>query len=394
MILCFKTGNCDIAYLKTAEGVLMRRLVKPVPKPLLVKSASSKSGKGGFVCPSSEVFLAWSLFLVSSVAWIGATKTLLRGDLPVTVLLAKTVVTFVFLLGQSMLGLSEIAPLATEDAMWWQGLALLHTICKLTVLVSLSVCSLPLFCAVACLAALGYSWASVGKPEESSPGSVVLGAVVLVGVVLLGFQTGSRLSSVSWAAIGGSIVSFWLLLFFQRRGAAALWNDQSAGSSTMEFYISLGSFPILVGLYCWGSEDTNLGLFSVFAAAPFSELSGMGKALLVVVVVLENIKVRTNRKKKKKKKKRNHCTHQCLEKSRTGSQLLTRASIRLFVGTELLANFVSLLLSSMGLSPFASGDSSVLAVVCLLVVSMCAVAFVPKHALSTKKIHLRDSPEH
>ncbi len=66
---------------------------------------------------------------------------------------------------------------------------------------------------------------------------------------------------------------------------------------------------------------------------------------------------------------------------------MSRASIRICVGSELFANFTVLLLGNSGLGIFGQGDASVLAIVMVLVLSLCAAAFVPKHALSKPKHH-------
>ncbi len=260
----------------------MRRPIKP-PKPLPVKVASSSAKSKGHFYPSHEVLVSWFLFVLSSAAWLGASKLLLRSDhQPVTVLLAKTALTLVLLLGQSLFWGNELAPLNTEELMWWQGIAALHTCARLLLLVVLSLCSLPLFCALSCLCVLGHGL----RAEESSPGNVVLGAVVLAGVVLFGAQNASRLSGGGFAAVGLAVICVWLLLFIQRRAATAM---DATSSATAEFYVSVGSFPILVGLYAWSS--TGHGFFSFFAVAPWSDISGTGKLLVLLVVILENVKV-------------------------------------------------------------------------------------------------------
>jgi hypothetical protein len=347
----------------------MRRVKPPKPLPLVASASLQKTSKSkGFVCPSSALFVSWLVFVISCVLLLGVTKYMLRTDPPATILLSKTVVTILFLLGKMLLlgigSSADVGSLVREDVFWWQGVGALHTLSKLTSLVGFAVCSLPLFCASACLSALGHGFTSSKQHnDDSSSGNVVLGAVVVVGVLVVGFQNASKVSGHVFVGLGVSALSFWIYLYVWKRSSV---DEQAKHSQNSDFFLSLFGMPILVCVYSWSVDTKSLGLFSFFCLVPLFEMSGSSKLLLGVVLLLEEVK------------------------SRAGNQLLSKSSARVFVGSELVSNMIALLLGVAGVSPFAQKtDSSVWGVVVVVLMTCSAVALVPRNNVIAKRLHMQ-----
>jgi hypothetical protein len=377
----------------------MRRAA--LPKALLVKPQQATGGgksnnkKRLLSCPSSEALVFSVLFVFAAVILMAITRTVLSHHPPLTVLTSKTMLTGAVLLGQNaLLGGDLIGPLVWEDALWWQAVAALHMLAKLTLLVGLQSVSFAVVCGFACLAALGYGFAPK-TADGGSPESVVLGAGVVGGIVVLALQDAGRFSGLVYAALVTWAVASWAYLYLVKLSSPAALTknlpERCSATATTDFYVSCGSLPLLVGMYWWMGGDATGASKALSAAAtaagmamgweapegpvivsgsswvgsffvPFADMSVADKVLLVGAVFLEQVK------------------------TRLGARILAKSSLRFFVGTELFSDVIILVLGGAGTraSPSYEG-ATVVALIAVLGTTLFAVVFIPREPHAPKK---------
>ncbi len=345
----------------------MRRAVpKPlVPKPTQLAASGKASKRKTLTCPSSEAIVVAVLFVCTAVLLLAVTRAVLSRHQAVTVLTAKTLLSGAVLLLQNVFcGGELLGPLALDDALWWQAVASLHVVAKLTLMVGLQSVSFSVVCAFACLAALGHGFASKAT-EGGSPESVVVGAGVVAGIVVLGLQDGARFSGLVYGALTASAVASWGYVYLLRTSSPTILTrslpERCSAAATTEFYVACGGLPIVAGLFwCIGAEGRGSSWPGSFFV-PFTELSVTDKMLFLVLVLLEQLK------------------------TRLGSRVMQKASTRFFVGAELVSYVLVLVLGGGGARGATHEAGTVVGLIAVLGTTMFAIVFIPRDAQQQKK---------
>lgn len=252
-----------------------------------------------------------------------------------------------------------IGPLRWENLSWWLSVAVLHTLGRTLFLVGLQNGSFSTVCIFSCFAALGYGFHTKGS-DSSSPEKVVFASAVIAGIIALGLHDGNSIQNWVHGSLFVSSVAFWGFAYFTKfRAMNPLQTERLDVSSTMEYYLAVCSAPMLAALFWWFVSPSVE--FSVVGSivVPLRMLSYTQCFLVTIAVVAEEIK------------------------ARVALRMGQVSTLRFYVGVDLGANLVFLILGS-GVT-LLDESVSIMGMLILIGSSAAAVAFVSKDLSSKKK---------
>ncbi len=184
--------------------------------------------------------------------------------------------------------------------------AFLHAMARVTALLVMFDARFPAVCAFHAASALGFG--ALRRDNAWSVERLALAVPVLASVVVfsmhevyaLGLGAAMPLLLVQFASVSSS----WLLMresvnnrLVDVGGGFGSGNGGSGGDSTTDFYLSVGSVPLLFALFWWFGENRSFSVMAGGAAVQrggvwvaFTELSAWHKSLMLLVCIFDYVR--------------------------------------------------------------------------------------------------------
>lgn len=179
----------------------------------------------------------------------------------------------------------RIATFKWEESGFWLSISLLWSLWRLFYLIGLKEASFAVFCAFLSASFLGYGLVT---KYDANTENMLLGFAVFFGIGVLGLQD-SMFSINTYSVLFLSVFLFWAFLYQKSSQSHVVYNNERKYSSvaTMDFYMTIGSIPLLVMIYWWGGAHAKYSLTGIFVH--FLELTNLEKMILLLITISEQL---------------------------------------------------------------------------------------------------------